>query len=304
MPINPSTGLEDPNYKPATENTGLISAQPLATTTETIAPPAAVTPTQWKADPASTVEGRINSIIQQDSPLMQQAETRGLQRAAKSGLLNSSIAVGAAQGAVLDAAAPIANADASIAARQGEFNAGESNKANMFNTELGVKTQQFNIGEQNKINLEKIRNDNSVLLEQNKGAAQLYDTYQRAINQILNNNTLDITNKDAAIQAQLGMMQSGMAMYASVSGLDLTKLLDFPDGASQVPGGSVPGGGVAGSAASAVQQYTNTADLVAAQRAWDAKRQAIYDAFSDTVGGLAARRYRDSALSALGPRPA
>ncbi|TDX29095.1 hypothetical protein DFO67_108139 [Modicisalibacter xianhensis] len=59
-----------------------------------------------------TVQGQLNSILKSNSPLMKRAATQGKQYANKRGLLNSSMAAGATQGAMIDAATPIAQQDA------------------------------------------------------------------------------------------------------------------------------------------------------------------------------------------------
>ena len=61
--------------------------------------------------PNATTSKRTSEIISSGSPLMKQAETRAKQYAQERGLLNSSIAVGAAHGAVLDRSTDIARAD-------------------------------------------------------------------------------------------------------------------------------------------------------------------------------------------------
>ncbi|MDV7394716.1 hypothetical protein RZS08_25250, partial [Arthrospira platensis SPKY1] len=65
--------------------------------------------------PEQTVEGRLANILATDSPLMQRAATQGMQFANSRGLLNSTIAAGAAQGEMIDRATPIAQQDASQA---------------------------------------------------------------------------------------------------------------------------------------------------------------------------------------------
>lgn len=59
-----------------------------------------------------TVEHRLAGILAKDSPLMQRAATQGMQYANGRGMLNSSMAAGAAQGAMIDRATPIAQQDA------------------------------------------------------------------------------------------------------------------------------------------------------------------------------------------------
>ncbi len=59
-----------------------------------------------------TVQGQMKGLMSQDSNLMKQARTQGLQQANKRGLLNSSMAVGASQDAMARQALPIAQQDA------------------------------------------------------------------------------------------------------------------------------------------------------------------------------------------------
>ena len=58
---------------------------------------------------------RVRSIVETDSPLMRQAATQGKQYAHRRGLLNSSLAAGAAQNSLLAHAFPMAQADTSAA---------------------------------------------------------------------------------------------------------------------------------------------------------------------------------------------
>ena len=64
-------------------------------------------------DPNMTVQGQIKDILDPNSPLMKQAETQALQEMNERGLVNSSMAVGAAQDAMIQNALPIAQQDAS-----------------------------------------------------------------------------------------------------------------------------------------------------------------------------------------------
>lgn len=58
---------------------------------------------------------QLNSMLDENNPMMQRAATQGEQFANSRGLLNSSIAAGASQNAVIDAAAPFALQDAAFA---------------------------------------------------------------------------------------------------------------------------------------------------------------------------------------------
>ena len=65
--------------------------------------------------PDPTVEQRVSSIISKGGPLQQLAKTQAAQQVHQKGLLNTSMAIGAAQKGVLSAALPIAQADAANA---------------------------------------------------------------------------------------------------------------------------------------------------------------------------------------------
>ena len=83
---------------------------------------------EWSVAPDQTVEGRIESITKKSSPLMQLAESRAAAKMNERGLLNTSLAVGAGQTALYEAAMPMAQQDAATYARAGEFNTGQKNQ--------------------------------------------------------------------------------------------------------------------------------------------------------------------------------
>lgn len=67
---------------------------------------------KWEQEDAS-VSNRVTGLMSKNNPYMQQARTRGMQSANRRGLLNSSMAVGAAEGEAYSAAVPIASQEAS-----------------------------------------------------------------------------------------------------------------------------------------------------------------------------------------------
>lgn len=79
-------------------------------------PPSGYTPPPANLDDSSA--SRLQGMITSGSPLMRIAEQNGLNLANRRGLLNSSIAVGAAQRAQIEAAQPFALTDAQIAAQK------------------------------------------------------------------------------------------------------------------------------------------------------------------------------------------
>lgn len=96
----------------------------------------------WKAavpkQVNDSVADKVKELTSQDSALMQQAKTEGLKIANRRGLLNSSMAVGASQDAMVSKALPIASQDASqsfqknMAARDFEFSMEGQDDAQQF----------------------------------------------------------------------------------------------------------------------------------------------------------------------------
>ena len=93
---------------------GLISPTPMAG----VSGPAIVPGETASLREEETVEGRAAGIMNRQSPLMKMAETYGLQTANKRGLLDSSLAAQSAQGEIIKAAVPIAQADAGALQQQ------------------------------------------------------------------------------------------------------------------------------------------------------------------------------------------
>ena len=105
--------------------------------------------TDWAPDKSATVQGQLTSVLDAGGPLMDRAATKANQVANGRGLLNSSIAVGAGQAALYDAALPIAQQDATVNAQAGQFNAGAKNAAALSNANALNQTSQFNATSQN-----------------------------------------------------------------------------------------------------------------------------------------------------------
>ena len=65
----------------------------------------------------STVAGQLNTLLNSESPYLQQAKNAGEKQAASRGMLNSSMSAGASQASAIQAALPIAQQDASTFAK-------------------------------------------------------------------------------------------------------------------------------------------------------------------------------------------
>lgn len=125
----------------------------------------------------ATVSGRLNQLMDEDSYYMQIARQNAMRDVNARGMLNSSMAVSAAQRAAIEAGLPIASQDAATyaqremnlmnaqnAARQ--FNAGAFNQAGQFNAGQTNAMSQFNAGQANAMEMFNTGQANTMAQEQ------------------------------------------------------------------------------------------------------------------------------------------
>lgn len=220
-------------------------------------------PERIELDPKiDTVEGRVEGIIAKNSPLMQSAATRAAQQSNRRGLLNSSMAVGAGQRAVIDAAMPIASQDAQTSFQTKGLNQQAGNEARQLGANMEFTTgrdaalhqQQLERdtlqGEQEQA-LQQLRGEQSVQLSQieneygnlrraSESAASFYNQTANAIGNILANPDMTQGAKDALIKKQLDLLKGGLNVIGGISNLDLTGLLDFGGNPSDGTDGAEP----------------------------------------------------------------
>lgn len=126
-----------------------------ATATATPVTATGYDPNAFAVTSDQTVQGQLKGIINDDSPLMQQSKTRAMQEQNARGTLNSSMAVGAGQQAVIASALPIAQQDATtnfnanmktVDAQNAALNFGAAakNTASQANAQLGTNVDLAN----------------------------------------------------------------------------------------------------------------------------------------------------------------
>ena len=228
----------------------------LATTAQVADPTQAAAtgydPAKWNVDSNQTVQGQIQGIIANNSPLMQMARTSALQGMNNRGILNSSMAIGEADKAVYQAALPIAQADANVnsqaaqtntnaanAAGQfkasadnqtSQFNANAQNQVNQFNTQQQNAQEQYNVGQindqvkttldqNNKVALMGIEADYKTLMQANQSADSIYQQTVKNIADIQGNKDIDATTKGNMIQQQMTYLQTGMSLISKLNNL-------------------------------------------------------------------------------------
>lgn len=108
-----------------------------------------------------TVEGRLNGLLSEGNPYMQSAINRGMETVNARGLLNSSIAAGAAQRAAIDSAMPIAQQDAQTYATAGlsAQNANQDAALKGYSANLESAQQEENYGYNAALADQKTAND-------------------------------------------------------------------------------------------------------------------------------------------------
>lgn len=253
-----STDPTAPNYvNPASTTPGMINptqpaAQAQATTYD--ATTSQVNPT------TDTVSGQLKGLIDSDSPLMQQAQRRAMEKMNARGLLNSSLAVGAGQSAVMDAALPIATADAAAYNQTRLTNQTAQNAASQFNANVSTDTNQKNaaasntlqltnldqawktaiantdaqnkvvlqqLGDKTKVDLANIEADYKTLMQTSSSASDMYRQTLDSISKVVADTNMNAAAKASAINGYVGWMKNGLNLVASVNGVNLGNLLNF-----------------------------------------------------------------------------
>lgn len=201
QPATPATAPVQPpvpQIASAPQIDNVAESKSVAAQAAQAAPAATATLTNANLDPNGLVENRVGNILNTNSPLMQLAAARAKQTANDRGLSNSSMAVGDAQKAVMDAATPIATTDANAtnqfaltnanaANRNSEFNAtstndinktnaGLSQQANLQNASQAQRTSELNAASQNQATATNIDNQLKTLLANADASTKAYLT--------------------------------------------------------------------------------------------------------------------------------
>ncbi|MHB0775431.1 hypothetical protein [Halomonas sp. WWR20] len=171
-------------------------------------------PAQQRSAPQSTVtpqqtsQYQLQQMLSSDSPLMKLSATQGQQQAAQRGLLNSSMAGQAAQGAMISAATPFAQQDAQTYFQNSQANTDRQQQAFMsdlqYQQQRGLNQQGFNFDTQKLA--QQFTND-SQLSEQeaNQSLNNLYATSTANAWGVMANNLTDLVGQSASAIQQIQM---------------------------------------------------------------------------------------------------
>lgn len=152
----------------------------------------------WEPEDDS-VSGRLKGLLASGGPLMKQAETFGLQQANKRGLLNSSLATEAAQGAIYDRLVPIASQEAKQVADK-----------NLTSMDIGSK--------------EKIAGMNIASNDREKAAAattQMAGIYGNAFSNVAQNTNIPAETRDTYLRHLAAIKDSNLKLVEQLYGIDL-----------------------------------------------------------------------------------
>lgn len=217
----PSTSTVTAPGQAATQAASAEGYQATTATTERMSP------TLRTVQDNELVQKQLEQIIGNDSPLIQRARQKALEGMNARGLVNSSMAMGAADAAMYDTALPIARDDAATfsgAARDNQavtndsskFNAGEFNQTSRTNAGLISRASEFGAGEQNRANLSNADAVNRAALQSNdqvfRASVSNADATNRATLQA-NDQTFraSLANAEPQTQAALSVLDSELA---------------------------------------------------------------------------------------------
>lgn len=174
-------------------------------------------PTKWNVDKDQTVQGQVQGIIAQNSPLMQQARGQAQQDMNARGLLNSAMATTAGESAVYSAAMPIATQDAATFAKAAGYNADMSNQFAVHNVDSQNQAAMFGADSANKAGLTNANNTTNTNISNAKNATDLsinqntMDT-QRWLGQLDANTRTNLGQLDANTRLSLGQLDANTRM--------------------------------------------------------------------------------------------
>lgn len=268
--IDPATGLPVTNTNaggglinaPAATtpaSVGVISPTPDASIPQITTVPQVAANTydaaQNSVDRSATVAGQFADLTQQGSPLIDMARTKAKEQMNGMGLLNSSMAIGAADQAAYNAALPIASADAATHATAARENTAATNSAlasntagmndaNKLNLSAQIEGLKANMDAATKTKLAGVEADYKTLIQTSASASEIYKGALTSINSILQNEKMDSAAKATAINGIYSNMASAMNLVGSINGVQLSgtdpvtgqpwNLLDFGE-ATAVP---------------------------------------------------------------------
>ena len=183
-----------------------------------------------------SVAERTANLMRSESPLMQLAKTQGLQAANQRGLLNSSLAVQAAQDAMIRQAVPIASQEANLAFNTQQSALARDHQSRLQAEQLAMQQQLEQMGLSARAQ------------ETAMGISESIETrYQTALANINANENLPLNQRQAMLDQASQIRDSSYRLLQQIYGIKLrwttsTPFSSTPSGpaSSVVPPGRIP----------------------------------------------------------------
>lgn len=199
-------------------------------------------------DESKGVAGRVASIAASGSPLMDLARTQAAQQAQGLGLRRSSMAVGAAQDAVLRQAVPIATADAQGYQTQQLANQDAKNTVDIKNADRAADIRTKGLEADTRRILTQMEGQNRIALTEleaayrtqigaNENVANAWGTMLTEIGKIQANPDMGANAKKTYINNLLNGFKGYAEFWGAQADIDVDDLLDF---GIQTPSASAP----------------------------------------------------------------
>lgn len=171
---------------------------------------------------ANSVEARLARILDPDSAIMQRAATSGLQIANSRGLLNSSMAVDAAQGAMIDRALPIASQDSTQGTQTYMQDLEIQNQKWLANLDADTRKTITTMQENNQLAIANLQVGQEDKRSITGMVATVTQNYGNSFNTIANNENIPKETRDAYLVHINTVAENQIAMIESIYGVDLT----------------------------------------------------------------------------------
>lgn len=171
-------------------------------------------PAQLGVGSEQTVQGQLRNIMDPNNPIIMQAMTAGKQAANANGLLNSSVAIGAAEDSAYKAAIPIAEQDAGTYNNDYATNIAAKNAFSVDNQNAANAASQFNAGSANTLTGDQIAASASTSNAQTAANASTSNAQTAAASaqQIAQLNNTNTTNIQSASNTQQAAAQYQTAL--------------------------------------------------------------------------------------------
>ena len=164
-----------------------------------------------------TVAGRLDTLLDKNSPYIQSARASGMDYAASRGMINSSMAAGASEKSAIDAAAPIAAQDASTFAASGlsAQNANQQNTGMQYQSALKTIADAQALFNSTSLQEQQGQISSSLQAQKDAATAQL-QTALKSMDINVDMAKIDSANRSSFVNAIGPVMQQYQSSFTNI----------------------------------------------------------------------------------------